>query len=95
MRLIIALFQAPVLSCWYVVAVERALVQASVAICVRREVVRGWDGVSEGFGLGRGGLEGGCFVLGCNGKDVRRLRLWTWLRLGLWVFCCGIEIFRL
>jgi hypothetical protein len=41
MRLIIALFHAPVLSCWYVVAVERALVQASVAICVRRVVVRG------------------------------------------------------
>jgi hypothetical protein len=32
MRLIIALFHAPVESCWYVVAVARALVQASVAI---------------------------------------------------------------
>jgi hypothetical protein len=80
MRLIIALFQAPVLSCWYVVAVERALVQASVAIWVRREVVRGWEegGVSEGFfWLGWWRMDG-CivwFVLEVKWEDVRRLRL--------------------
>jgi hypothetical protein len=75
MRLIIALFQAPVLSCWYVVAVERALVQASVAICVRREVVRGFDGVSEVFGRVGGGWRIGVLCWVGMGIGVRRLRL--------------------
>jgi hypothetical protein len=39
--LMIALFQLAVLSWWYVVAVERAEEQASVAIWVRRVVVIG------------------------------------------------------